>query len=186
MDAARQTRRRAATTILAAVAVIALTACGAPARVRTFDGEPDLVLVRGKTIPPGFSTTTTNELQRMVDACEAIDAEVRTVLPYVSPVALTDAQCQWVAATPELIVGILANPGGGSMLDQTTAVLEGERSVAGVGDRAVFDPQTRALYVVKNERLWYLHLVGAAPGVAAPTILASLGRALVQTRAATR
>ena len=40
--------------------------------------------------------------------------------------------------------------------------------------------------VVKNGRLWYLQLVGRGSGVAAPTILANIGRALVATPAATR
>jgi hypothetical protein len=186
MSSVRQPRRTLARVALAAIAVVALAACGAPARVRTFDDEPDLVRVAGTTIPAGFGSTTTNELRRMLDACGAIDAKVATALPGVNHVTLTDAQCQWIAAAPELIVGILTNPGGDAMLDQTATVLKGERTVAGVGDRAVFDPQTRTLYVVKNGRLWYLQLVGSAPGVTAPTILTVLGRALVQTVAATR
>jgi hypothetical protein len=197
MDAARGTRRRpharrVAAKIVAATAVIALTACGAPQRVRTLDGEPDLVGIHG-SVPRGFSASVKEELDRLNAACTAIDAPVSAQLPDVAPVGadqtfggLTDGQCEWVAARPELIIGILANPGGAAVLDQTTTVLKGERPVAGVGMRAVFDPQTRTLYVLENGRLWYLQLVGAGNGVAAPAILTTLGRALVATRAATR
>ena len=52
-----------------------------------------------------------------------------------------------------------------------------------IGDRAVFDGQTRTLYVLDNGRLWYLQLVGKPPTVAAvPAILTALGRALLQSQ----
>jgi hypothetical protein len=185
MGAARHTGRRAVATILSAVAVIALAACGNPSRVRTLDGEPDLVRVLG-TVPRGFSPSVTEELERLLAACREIDAIVESRVPGAGHLVLTDGHCQWAGAAPELIIGILANPDGGAVLDQTNMVLKDERTVAGVGDRAAFDPETRALYLVRNGRLWYLQLVGSAPGVGASAILASLGRALAQTRAATR
>ena len=176
---------------VAGVAVIALAACGSPERIRTLDGEPDLAHIDG-TVPRGFSSSANEELHRLQDACDAVDRAVGHELPDVhyakdvKQLALVDGQCQWVLTGPELIVGILAHPGGGPMLDQTATVIKGERSVAGVGDRAVLDPQTRTLYVVKNDRLWYLQLVGSAPSVEAPSILVTLGDELVQTHAVIR
>jgi hypothetical protein len=205
MDTAPESRHRAsrirvsrirASTIMAAVAVITLAACGAPVRARTLDREPDLVRVDQGAIPHGFSPSAKEELQRLRSACAAIDANVATLLPDVAPprgsaasaLAFVDAQCEWrgVTSAPELIVGLLAHPGGGTVLDQTTTVITGDRSVSDTGDRAVFDPQTRTLYVVTHDRLWYLQLVGAAPAVSVGTVLTALARSLVHTPAATR
>jgi hypothetical protein len=173
--------------------LLILTACGAPGPVRTLDGEPDLARIDSGALPSGFSRSANEELTRLRDACIAIDPEVGAVLPEianagdVTHLGLVDAQCEWgdrgVAGTgpPELIVGILANPGGGTALDQTASVLEGEREVAAVGERAMLDPQTRTLYVLKHSRLWYLQLPGPRAGVAAPDVLIRLGRALMQT-----
>jgi hypothetical protein len=198
----RSTRRRRKTwacRVAAGLTLIVLAACGAPAHPTTLDREPDLVSVAGTTIPRGFISSTNEELRRLLGACEAIDANVATALPGVTDrsgithLALIDAQCEWLntpagtsPGTPELIIGILANPGGGGALDQTTTILTGWRPVAGIADRAVFDPQTRTLYALANDRLWYLQLVGSAPGVAAPRILTALAGALVKTAAATR
>ena len=175
---------------VAVLALVVLGACGAPARIQSVDGEPDLVKIDG-VIPGGFSSSANEELQRLRSACVAIDKQVGTQLPDVAPhgdvtyEAISDGQCQWLPAhgTPELIIGILAHPGGTNALDQTAMVIKDERSMAGVGDRALFDLETRTLYVLKSGRLWYLQLVGPAPAAAAPKILATLGRALVVSEA---
>jgi hypothetical protein len=209
MDAVREptlrprNRRRFASTIVATLALIqiaALAACGAPARIQTLDREPDLVRVAGRTIPPGFGDSVNAELHRLVAACAAIDRNVSR-LPGISVPgdavtqwALVDGHCEWPGDPdrpggpggpgPDLIVGILASPGGGGVLDQTASILRGERSIAGVGDRAVYDPRTRTLYALAHGRLWYLQLVGSSPRADGPGILATLGRALVKTSAA--
>jgi hypothetical protein len=187
--------RTFATIVAVMLALGSSAACGAPARVRTLDDEPDLVGIL--TIPRGFSPSVKDELQRLRAACMAIDTKVRTQLPDVAPIGgdvtnlgLIYGQCEWLKPAPgpppgipELIVGILASPsGGGATLDQTTTVLERERTIASIGDRAVFDRETRTLYVLKNGRLWYLQLVGSARSAAAPQILTVLGRALVETQ----
>jgi hypothetical protein len=180
-----QGRRVLASSVVAMLALVVLAACGAPARIQTVDREPDLVKVDG-LIPSGFSSSAGEELRRLSSACIAIDRQVGTQLPDVAPhgavtyEAISDGQCQWRNALgPELIIGILAHPGGGGVLDQTAMVIKDERPITGVGDRALFDLETRTLYVLKSGRLWYLQLVGSAPGATAPRILATLGRALV-------
>jgi hypothetical protein len=169
-------------------------ACGSPARVQTLDDEPDLVAMV-RTIPRGFSRSMEEELQWLRAACTAIDAKVGTQLPDVAPaggdmthLGLLYGHCEWLVPAPgpppgipELIVGILASRRGGTTLDETTMALKGERAIAGIGDRAVFDRETRTLYVLKNGRLWYLQLSGSAPSAAALQILTVLGRALVQS-----
>src|SRR5205085_11399161 len=90
-----RTRRRFASTIVAALALIpiaALAACGAPARTQTLDHEPDLVRIAGRTIPPGFGDSVNAELHRLVAACAAIDPNV-SKQPGIS--AHGDAVTQW-------------------------------------------------------------------------------------------
>jgi hypothetical protein len=198
MDAAS---RPALRTVVVAFAIITLTACGSPTRIATLYGEPDLARI-DQTIPDGFSGPVNAELRRLRAACAAIDPKVGELIPEVASLEgvthlrLTDGQCQWIGGSPtartkrpstvavELIIGILANPGGDGTLDQTTSVLKGVRPVVGVGDRAVLDLQTRTLYVLERARLWYLQLIGPTPGVEGPAILAALGRVLLQTSAA--
>jgi len=199
-DATGKTRARTfATTVVLVLALGSAAGCGSPARVGTLDGDPDLARIF-VTIPPGFSKPVNEELERLRATCMAIDANVGTQLPDIGPVgedvthlALIDGQCLWNTpagpssrppGAPELVVGIVAAPDGGITLDRTTMVLKGERPIAGVGDRAVFDRETRTLYVLENGRLWYLQLVGSAPGAAAQNILAVLARSLLETREA--
>ena len=189
--------RRVAATIVVALALGSSAACGSPARVRTLDGEPDLARIAG-TIPDGFLAPVAEELRKLNAACTSIDAEVRTRLPRPAAdrfltLELNDAQCQWldvpseaprgVDGEPRLIIGTLESAHGGTALDETTRVLTGEQSIGAIGERSVFDVQTRTLYAQENGRLWYLQLVGSAPGAAARSILMSLARALVQTPA---
>ena len=181
--------RRAATSVIVALALASLAACGSPAGVHTFDDEPDLASI-DNTIPKGFLEPVHNELRRLNAACSAIDREVRSSL--ANPTAssfltleLNDAQCQWIdEGEPRLIVGTLESAHGGTALDETASVLTNEQSIDDVGARAVFDLQTRTLYVQQNGRLWYLQLVNSAPGVAARSILTTLARVLVQTASA--
>lgn len=184
--------------IVMALALGSLAACGAPARVRTLDDEPDLARI-AKTIPDGFLAPVAAELRKLNAACISIDPKVRAQLP--KPAAdrfltleLNDAQCQWldvpsvappgVDGEPRLIVRTLESAHGGTALDETTAVLTGEQSIGDVGERAVFDVQTRTLYTQENGQLWYLQLVGSTPGAGARPILIALGRALVRTPSA--
>lgn len=187
--------RRFAATVTLMLAVGSSAACGSPARIQTLDNQPDLARMLG-AIPDGFDgfdKQVREELTRLDAACTAIDPEVVNELSAVSPGAksyagLVDGECHWVnsrdmrvPAPPTLIVGILADPPGGQTLDETTTVLKGERSVDGVGDRAVFDARTRTLYVLQNGRLWYLQLTGTREGVAVRSIVTVLGRALVES-----
>jgi hypothetical protein len=167
-----------------------LAACGAPPAVHTIDGEPDLASISG-SIPPGFHRAAGVELRRLESACTEIDRHAG-ITPAPSArfplrFELIDAQCQWFRATgnglqgpPEVIVGLLVSSGGGATLDQTLSVLRGDRPVPNVGDRAVFDPQTRTLYVVAAGRLWYVQFPGPQP---TDTLngLVRLGRALVRS-----
>ena len=170
--------------IAATCAVLVLAGCGAPPAVHTLDGEPDLARIAA-AIPPGFNHGAGVELRRLQTACAEIDRQV-AISPAPSArfplrFELVDAQCEWFRATgpPEVIIGLLVSAGGGTTLDQTVAVVDDERSVDNVGDRAVFDPQTRTLYVVAAGRLWYLQVVGPQP--ADPLNgLVRLGRALVR------
>ena len=188
-DARRLPRRAVRTGIAAACALLVLAGCGAPPAVRTIDGEPDLARIAA-TIPPGFHHGAGIELRRLQSVCTEIDRKVAITRPPSagSPLrfALIDAQCEWFRATgdgrsgpPEVIISLLVSANAGTTLDQTVAVLHHERSVPDVGDRAVFDPETRTLYVVGGGRLWYLQQPGPQP--ADPqTGLAQLGRALVR------
>jgi hypothetical protein len=178
------------TGVAAACALLVLAGCGAPPTVHTIDGEPDLASIVA-AIPPGFHDAVGVELQRLQSACAEIDHQVGISQPpparFPLRFELVDAQCEWFRATgdgrpgpPEVIIGLLVSAGGGATLDQTVAILDHERSVENVGDRAVFDPQTHTLYVVTADRLWYLQLVGPQP--ADPlTGLVHLGRALVRS-----
>jgi hypothetical protein len=202
MDVARDTRfrpnrRRALVSgIAVAVALLTLPACGAPARMQTLDREPDLARIDRGTIPPGFSSPANRELERLRTACTAANRQLGFKGGSAPNGAelhaeLVDGQCEWFGVTdsgapgpPRVIIGLLVSTGGGGVLDQTTAVLKRERSVDGVGDRAVFAPQTRTLYLVDHDRLWYVQLVGTAPAASDPTSLVALGRAVVQSQRA--
>jgi hypothetical protein len=148
-----------------------LTACGAPRAVRTHAGDPDLASSRA-TLPG-----------RLRDRCSSFDLVVAAELPGVT-LELTDGHCEWVGpragggGRPVLIVGILAGSDGSTTLNQTTAVLEDERAISLPRRRAVFDPETRTLYVLEHGRLWYLQRVGASSRADDERFLTRLGSTL--------
>ena len=178
---ARTRTRLALAAVAAAMAAVALGACGSPASVHTLDHEPDLAQIHG-TIPSGFSASTTSDLTRLRTACAAVDARVGAALPGVT-LEFVDFQCQWGRAStggvPELVVGLLDTTHGAAALDHTVSDLTGVRSLAGVGDRAELDPETRTVYVLRSARLWYLQIPGQNVVADPPTVLAALARALV-------
>jgi hypothetical protein len=179
--------------VVAAILVTALTACGTPTHIHTLDNAPDIAAI-STTNSRALSTAQRDQVERSRAACTAIDAKARALLPDLEPFTLVDGQCQWTSRTgsspgvPELIVTLFDRTGGGARtgadatFDETTRGIDDERTVAGVGDRATFDPQTATLYVVKHDRLWYLQLIGRTRGNV-ETSLTALGRALVQTPA---
>ena len=163
-----------------------LTACGAPRRVRTHNGDPDLA---------GSDATISHRLR---DQCSAFASAVAVTLPRVS-LELTDGHCEWldtpneapagVVGQPLLFIGILATSDGSTALDRTTAVLEHERAITLpgtlpgtlLGRRAVFDPETRTLYVLEHGRLWYLQRVGSGADGTDERFLTRLGSSLGAT-----
>jgi hypothetical protein len=173
--------RRIPATALVLLLVLAttLTACGAPRRVRTHNGDPDLA---------GSDATISHRLRNQ---CSAFASDVAVAFPGVS-LELTDGQCEWIdtpkaapaggVGQPLLIVGILAKSDGSTALDQTTAVLSHERPITLPGTlpgrRAVFDPETRTLYVLEHGRLWYLQRVGSGAGGTDERFLSRLGSSL--------
>jgi len=173
--------------IVIAVALTALAACGAPMRSHTFDNGSDIAIPT--TNSQALSTGQRDQLDRSRAACTAIDANARTLLPDLRPFTLVEGQCQWTSRTasspgvPALIVTLFDRTKGDATYDETTHGINDERTVAGVGDRAAFDPQTTTLYIVAHDRLWYLQLVGSRRGNVEPDLTA-LGRALMQTPAA--
>jgi hypothetical protein len=195
---ARTRARPLAAFTSAVIAVVAFAACGNAAPAQTVGREPDLALITLGDVPRGLSGSTLAAVQRLQPACTAIDTRVGAVLPDIAPsgtissLIIEDAECQWLGTPdpsarppfpPELIVGIV--DGGSSRFAETVSVLTDERTVSGVGDEAAFDPQTRTLYTVRADRLWYVQLVGTAPrGAAAQSIATTVARALMATTAA--
>jgi len=175
-----------------AVAVLALGACGAPERAHTLDNEPDLASISGP-MPHGFDHATADELVRLHRACTALIIGFSGPAPSAvrdsssGPMEFVDGQCEWLGGSPtstapEFIVGIIG--GGSATFDDTDSVLTDEQTISGVGDRATFDPQTRTLAIVKNDRLWYVQLVGRVTnGAAALVETTNIGRALIRTPA---
>jgi hypothetical protein len=172
--------------VVVTIAMTALTACGAPNRIHTFDNGSDLAI--STTNSRALSTAQRDQIDRSRAACTAIDAEARAHFTDLAPFTLIDGQCQWTSRSgsspgfPKLIVMLFDRTKGDATFDETTRGIDDERAVAGVGDRAAFDPQTATLYVDAHDRLWYLQLVGSPPGNVEPSLTA-LGRALMQTSA---
>jgi hypothetical protein len=181
MDAGRAplaSARTFATAIVATLALGLLSACGAPARVRTLDDEPDLAR-NGTTIS-----------QRLRQTCSLLDTVVRTEIR-VRTLELTDGQCEWIelpsltpagrARRPGLFVGLVATSDGGATLDRTTTVLTRERAIPLGRERGVFDPETHTLYVLEHGRLWYLQRTGSRTD-RVQRFLARLGSSLEEPR----
>jgi hypothetical protein len=194
MHTIRVRRLPSMTGVVAVIALTALAACGAPQRNHTLSNAPDIAAISTANTRD-LSASQRDKVERSRAACTAIDSKVRTILPDLAgsgataSFALVDGQCQWTSSSaasrgaPELIVMLLDRSGGGATFDETTRVIKDERTVAGVGERAAFDPQTATLYIVKADRLWYLQLIGSTSGDVEAN-LTTLGRALMQTSVA--
>jgi hypothetical protein len=175
--------------VLAVAACLVLAACGAPHGTATLDHEPDLAgITRGST-PAGLRSEIARDVDRLRQSCAEIDPTVRAALrgtvggPDVNPPRLTleDAQCHWASASagaPQLVVGIVN--GGAYRFHETAKLLKDEQTVGHIGDGALYDPHSRALFVLWNGRLWYVQLVGdPATGDDARQVLTTIAKALV-------
>ena len=171
-----------------------LAACGAPARVETLDRTADFgraATPLTNALPSGLSDVGVDG-PRLVEECSALESRVAALVPDIAANGADGAQlvsaprfvgrhCQWSGSGgPALAVGMMADSGASSSLDETVLFIDHDRSVSGVGARAVYDPETTALYVVIGDRLWYVQLVGAAASdPSALETLVALGRDLV-------
>jgi hypothetical protein len=174
-------------------AVVLVAACGAPARVETLDRTGDFGRVATPlphALPSGLSDVDVDG-PRLVAGCTALETRVAALVPDIrangagGAARFVGRHCEWNGSRgPALAVGMMADSGAASRLDEAVLFLDHERSIVGVGARAVYDPETAALYVVIGDRLWYVQLVGAAAADrSALRILVALGRTLAGTPA---
>jgi hypothetical protein len=171
------------------VGVALLAACGSSAGVQTLDHTPDYggaAIPLTHTLPSGLSSVGVDPV-RLVAGCRALDVRVAAAVPEVgsgTAAMFDDGRCVWNGPDgPAVIVGMIVETSGASFtLDETKVFTDDERTISGIGQRAVYDPQTHALYVSISNRLWYVQLVGGA--AAAPSALqnvSAIGRALANT-----
>jgi hypothetical protein len=168
----------------AAAAIVLLTACGSPASVHTLDHTADF----GSTatplthaLPSGLADAGVDG-PRLLAGCNAVNAHTAGT---GSPV-FTGRHCEWAGnSSIPLIVGMIDRSGASFTLNETKVYLDGLRPVDGVGQRAEYDPQSHALYVIIGGRLWYVQLVGK-PGLdpAALGHLTMIARVIAGTPAA--
>ena len=175
-------RRRA---VLVVTACVLVAACGAPHGTRTL--EPDRALLTPSSSRDGLQHTTANELDVLARACPRLDGAIGNEVPNASTTStIADLRCSWsfgfAAAAgndAQLLVGILED--GNYRFNETGDLLDHERTVTGVGDAALYDSQTRALFALKNGRLWYVQVVGAWPARYPPqTVTTTIARALLE------
>jgi hypothetical protein len=171
------------------IAAVLLAACGAPAHVKTLDHTGDFGGAPApltRTLPAGLSDVGVDG-PRLVAGCTALDAGVASLVPDVGGAPqLVGSRCEWSGPRgTALVVGMIDHRGAGADLDETILFTDHERSVASVGTRAEYDPDTHALYVVISDRLWYVQLVGtAATDPSAFNIVVTLARSLAAVAAA--
>jgi hypothetical protein len=167
---------------------VLVAACGAPGRVETLDRSGDFGRVATAlphTLPRGLSDVGVDG-PRLVAACTALETRVAALVPDIGANGAHDAvrfvgrHCEWSGRRgPALVVGMIDDSGAASDLDETVLFIDHERSIARVGARSVYDPDTEALYIVIGDRLWYVQLVGtAAADPSALKLLVALGRDL--------
>ncbi|HEX4493051.1 MAG TPA: hypothetical protein VH914_17730 [Acidimicrobiia bacterium] len=181
--------RRAA---LVVGAILLLAACGEQHGTQTLDGQRDLVGVATSSAA-NLTTGTRHELELLSRACPPLDATVGDEISDAwRTKRIDDRQCQWnfgFAGVPadvvsEVVVGIVE--GDGYRLHETATLLDHERGVDGVGDEALYDPESRTLFATRRGRLWYVQLVGSWPARYSPQpVTTAIARALLQ-EAATR
>ncbi len=182
-------RRHAAAALIVSAALLA--ACGAPARVETLDHTDDFGRVAvplTHALPMGLSDVGVDG-PRLVAGCVALEPRVAALVPDIGANGargprFVDHHCEWtgVRATA-LVVGMIDHGGAASDLDETILSIDHDRPVTGVGGRAAYDPETRTLYVIIGDRLWYVQLVGPAADASAASILVAMGRVLTGTAA---
>jgi hypothetical protein len=177
-------RRHIVATLI--VAAVLLAACGAPARVETLDRTGDFGRVSAPlthALPVGLSDVGVDG-RRLVAGCMALEPRVAALVPDLGADGaraprFVDHHCEWTGASrTALVVGMIDHGGAASDLGETILFIDHDRPVTGVGGRAVYDPETRTLYVIIGDRLWYMQLVGPAAGASALPTLVALGRLL--------
>jgi hypothetical protein len=165
------------------VACLLLAACGAPHGTATLDDEPDLAVVTRGAAAAGVRDVIAHELTRLRGACADIDAVVQHAAPGTQ-LQIDDVQCQWVAAgsqSPQVVVGII--DGGVYRFHETAKLLNDERTLPGIGDDALYDRHTRALFTVRANRLWYVQRIGETGPLEAAGTVIPIARALMHASA---
>jgi hypothetical protein len=169
-------------------AAMLIGACGAAQRPQTLDHEADLVTFAKLQ---DLRTSTASGLTRLARACRALQFALQETLDANVAVGsdITDVQCHWTfdfpsgpkGGSPELVVGIVE--GGDYRFHETAKILHGERTVTGVGDEALYDPQSRTLFCIRDGRLWYVEMVGLwEPKYDPQPLTTALARALMRER----
>jgi hypothetical protein len=171
---------------LVVAAGVLLTACGTPERVHTVDDTRDFggtPILLTHALPNGLSAVGVDG-PRLLAGCNALQPRVATLITGHAPV-FTGRHCEWNGIDgPAVIVGMIEHTGASFTLDETRTFIDHERTISGVGQRAVYDTESHALYIIISNRLWYVQLVGsAAANPSALPTLVSLGRALARTPA---
>ena len=130
---------------------VLVAACGAPGRVETLDRSGDFGRVATAlphTLPRGLSDVGVDG-PRLVAACTARETRAAAPVPDIGANGAHDAvrfvgrHCEWSGSRgPALVVGMIDDSGAASDLDETVLFIDHERSIARVGARAVYDPDT--------------------------------------------
>jgi hypothetical protein len=179
---------RRAAIVAAACACFTLAACGAPRHPRTI--EPDLASLTNASNLHGVQHSTVADLRLLARACPRLDGAIGNAVPDTSATARTivDAQCRWAfgfsgpaSQEAQLLVGIVDD--GTYRFHETGDLLDHERTVAHVGDAALYDPDTRTVFALRNGCLWYVQVVGPWPArYAAQPVTTAITRALLRLR----
>jgi hypothetical protein len=173
--------------LLASAAIVLLTACGSPARVQTLDHTGDFGSAAApltRPLPSGLGAVGVDG-PRLRAGCVGVGSRVAALVPGVGANAavFTGRHCEWKDSEgTAVIVGMIEQSGAAFTLDETRVYVDDEQTIPGIGRRAVYDPQTHALYVIIGNRLWYVQLVGAAADSSlALQNVNAIGRALANT-----
>lgn len=179
--------RPRAAVVCAALAIV-LAACGAPARVRTLGNEVDLA--RPLENLQQLRSSTAADVQRLASSCRLLGVWVGEYMSgSVAPLDVSDVQCHWRAdlpagprgGPPEIVLGIV--PDGTYRFHETERLLDDDRRVGGIGTDAIYAPQSRTLYCIRNGRLWYVQMVGVwAPQYHPQVVTSTLALRLMNQR----
>ena len=171
--------------ILAVAACVLLAGCGAPHGTQTLGHESDLAQPVDSL--QRLHNTTADDLQHLTRMCPALDGAIGNEVPDAwTTNGIDDLHCFWAFGFPttakedaQLLVGTIN--GGTYRFHETARLLDDEHAVPGVGDAALYDPQSRALFAMRDGRLWYVQLVGPWPPRYPPErVTTAIARALLR------